>query len=159
MNIRVCNQGCSDCYDLDSNDDNHQCIGCKSGYYPIENINNNCYKIEEMIGSNYYLDEDVKIFKRCNESYGSCYKTGASSNNNCIECLRLALAHSYELINGSDFIAMVLSSDDMDPKEQIEKGISAINLGNCIDKIKEYYNIPKNEGLIILNNETKINEE
>ena len=72
--------------------------------------------------------------------------------------------NSSELINGSDFTAMVLSSDDMDPKEQLKKGISAIDLGNCTEQIKEYYNISQNESLIILNsetkrNETKINEE
>ena len=53
---------------------------------------------------------------------------------------------------------MVLSSDDMNPKEQIKKGISAIDLGNCTEQIKEYYNISKNESLIILNLETKRNE-
>ena len=75
-----------------------------------------------------------------------------------------AFVNSSTLINGSDFIAVILSSDDMDPKDQIKKGISAINLGNCTEQIKEYYNISKNESLIILNletkrNETKINEE
>ena len=68
------------------------------------------------------------------------------------------------LYNGSDFLAVVLSSDDMEPKEQIKKGISGIDLGNCTEQMKEYYNISKNESLIILNleikrNETKINED
>jgi len=66
--------------------------------------------------------------------------------------------NSTALINGSDFIAVVLSSDEMDPKEQIKKGISAIDLGNCPDQIKEYYNISKNESLIILNMESKRDE-
>ena len=35
----------------------------------------------------------------------------------------------------------------MDPKEQIKKGISAIDLGNCTKEIKDYYNIPQNESL------------
>ena len=67
--------------------------------------------------------------------------------------------NSSSLINGSDFIAVVLSSDEMDdPKDQIKKGISAIDLGNCTEQIKEYYNISKNEPLIILNMESKRNE-
>ena len=44
--------------------------------------------------------------------------------------------NSSSLINGSDFIAVVLSSDEIEPKEQIKKGISAIDLGNCTEQIK-----------------------
>ena len=43
----------------------------------------------------------------------------------------------------------------MAPDEQIKYGISAIDLGNCTEIIKEYYNISKNENLMILNIETK----
>ena len=43
----------------------------------------------------------------------------------------------------------------MNSEEQINNGISAIDLGNCTQIIKEYYNISKNESLIILNIETK----
>ena len=35
-----------------------------------------------------------------------------------------------DAIHGSDFIAIVLTSDNMDPKKQLEKGISAVDLGN-----------------------------
>jgi hypothetical protein len=31
----------------------------------------------------------------------------------------------------------------MDPKEQIKKGISGIDLGNCTKQMKEYYNFIK----------------
>ena len=107
---------------------------------------------------------DDNTYKLSYESCAPCFKKTDPSNNNCFECLREALSNSYELINGSDFIAMVLSSDEMDPKEQLKKGISALDLDNCIEQIKEYYNISKNESLLILNsetkrNETKINEE
>ncbi|MBQ9234070.1 MAG: hypothetical protein IJ167_08575, partial [Lachnospiraceae bacterium] len=43
----------------------------------------------------------------------------------------------------------------MNPEEQIKNGISAIDLGNCTEIIKEYYNISKYESLIIFNIETK----
>ena len=62
------------------------------------------------------------------------------------------------LINGSDFIAVILTSNNMDPKEQIKKGISAIDLGECTQMIKEHYNISENESLIILSMESKKNE-
>ena len=62
------------------------------------------------------------------------------------------------LINGSDFIAVILTSNNMDPKEQIKKGISAIDLGECTQMIKDHYNISENESLIILSMESKKNE-
>ena len=43
-------------------------------------------------------------------------------------------------------------------KNNLKKGISAIDLGNCTNVLKEYYNIPKNESLIILNMEIKEGE-
>ena len=61
------------------------------------------------------------------------------------------------LINGSDFIAIILSNDKEEPEKQLEKGISAVDLGECANIIKDYYNISRNESLIILNIESKIN--
>ena len=63
--------------------------------------------------------------------------------------------NSSKVINGTNFIATVLSSDNMEPEEQIKNGISAVELGNCTEVIKEYYNISKYENLIIFNIETK----
>ena len=66
--------------------------------------------------------------------------------------------NSSKIINGSDFIALILPSDDMEPEEQIKKGISAIDLGNCTNIIKEYYNMSQNESFYVLNIESKKNE-
>ena len=66
--------------------------------------------------------------------------------------------NSSTFINGSDFIAVIFSSDNTDPKEQLKKGISAIDLGNCTQTIKDHYNISNEESLIILNMESKRNE-
>ena len=63
--------------------------------------------------------------------------------------------NSTSIINGSDFLAMILSSDSMEPKVQIQLGISAVDLGNCTQFLKEYYNISNDENLIILNMESK----
>ena len=70
-----------------------------------------------------------------------------------------SLANLYPIIiNGSDFLAAVLSSDDIKPEEQINKGISAIELGDCVNIVKQNYNISNEENLIIINIESK-NEE
>ena len=43
----------------------------------------------------------------------------------------------------------------MEQEEQIKKGISAVDLGDCTQIIKQYYNISDNESFIILNIESK----
>ena len=43
----------------------------------------------------------------------------------------------------------------MDPKEQLKNGISAFDLGNCTNVLKEYYEISEQENLIIMNMEIK----
>ena len=70
----------------------------------------------------------------------------------------LEFVNSTSLYNGSNFLAVVLSFSDTDPKEQVKKGISAVDLGDCEFKLKDYYNISYNESLIILNMESKRNE-
>ena len=41
-----------------------------------------------------------------------------------------------KIIQEKDFIAIILSSDNMGPKEQIKNVISEIDLSNCINDIK-----------------------
>ena len=65
---------------------------------------------------------------------------------------------SSEIINDSDFIALIFLLDSINPKEQIEKGISAIDLGNCTNVLKEHYHINKDEYLYVLNIESKRNK-
>ena len=69
-----------------------------------------------------------------------------------------SFVNSSAVVTGSGFKAIVLSSNDIDPTEQIKKGISAIDLGNCTQIIKDYYNISDNDYFIVLNMETKNNE-
>ena len=65
--------------------------------------------------------------------------------------------NSIQVINGTNFIGIALSSNNINPEEQIKNGISAIDLGNCTQIIKEYYNISQNENIIIINIESKNN--
>ena len=68
FNIRVCHERCSDCYDKDPDENHHQCIKCKNGFYPLENTNN-CLKKQEMDWSKYYFNETEQMIKRC---YKNC---------------------------------------------------------------------------------------
>ena len=86
-------------------------------------------------------------------------KTTISEFKNEIKKNITSFVNSSSIINGSNFIAVVLSSDDMSPEKQIKNGISAIDLGDCMKVIKDYYNISKDENIIILNIESKNNNK
>jgi hypothetical protein len=86
FNIRVCYDSCKDCYDLDSDESNHQCKSCKDGYYLVENTNN-CKTIEEMEGTNYYLDENKKRFLKCYDDCLTCFGGGDINDMKCKSCV------------------------------------------------------------------------
>ena len=85
LNIRVCHIRCSNCNDLDANDNNHQCSECKPGYFFIENTNN-CMTKQEMIGTKYYFDETSQKFKKCFEDCLTCSIGGDSNDMKCDTC-------------------------------------------------------------------------
>ena len=63
------------------------------------------------------------------------------------------------VINGSNFKAQIIASNDIDPVEQIKNGISGLDLGDCIELLKTSYEIPDNEDLIVIEIETTEDKE
>ena len=122
-------------------------INCPNGSYHFS-FNHTClescpYNYEINIEQNKCI---IKFFVQTTSSY--------EFKSQIIENIA-SYMNTSSLINGSDFLAIFLNTDNMEPKEQIKKGISAIDLGECTQIIKEYYNISNNESLIILNMESK----
>ena len=166
---KKCYEKCETC-NSDGNDINMNCISCKSNI--INNIlitptgdcvsvcPNNTYEYIQNYSclkqcpNNYEIDKlnNKCIFKTFNE------KTTIEEFKSQIKNNITLFINSSNIINGSDFIAVVLSSDKMDPEEQLKNGISAVDLGNCTKIIKDYYNISKDANLIILNMESKKNQ-
>ena len=72
---------------------------------------------------------------------------------NNILCIDLS-----SIINGFDFIAFILSSDNNGQHEEINKGISGLNLDNCVSELKAYYNLTDDQNLIVLKSESKESE-
>ena len=136
-------------------------------------------------GEGQYINKNNKCVNKCEDSYGfsfnhSCLKN-CPANYEKDEVQKKCVLQSFnqtmpldELrsqitenitrflnysspINGTDYVAIILSNDKEEPEKQLEKGISAVGLGGCSPDIKDYYNISRNESLIILNMETKIN--
>ena len=66
--------------------------------------------------------------------------------------------NSSSVIKGKNFKAVILSSDDMNITNQLKNGMSAVDLGDCTEVLKNHYNIPKEENLIILNIESQKNK-
>ena len=123
---------------------------CPKGTYQYT-YNNSCL---ESCPYNYEINKEenkciIKSFTQTITSYEFKYQIMNDITS---------FVNSSVVINGSDFKALILTSNDMDPTEQIKKGISAIDLGNCTQIIKDYYNISDNDYFIVLNMETKNNE-
>ena len=176
INFKSCYHSCQKCFkdSNNSNDIEHNCINCKDNYYQSPENNGNCYSINEK-KINWYFNSSKLEFGLChNECVCSCIGPNISD---CIPCSDgifidknisefknmikdniISYVNSTKVINGTNFLAMVLSSDNMKPEDQLKSGISAIDLGNCTNILKEYYNISDEENLIILNMESKKDE-
>ena len=137
-------------------------------------IENTIYKLDSTIMKSDYTDEYTNI-----TIYNSSYNDVPTSNkieqkyikkinyttlsefkkqilNNTIEFFDSI--NLYKVINGSDFLALISLSSEMNQEKQINKGISLIDLGNCTNTILEHYNMTQNESFYILNIELKKNK-
>ena len=140
----------------------------------IINYNNNTFifKTEDYLFS---CPNGTFLFSLNNSCLNSCPHNYEISNNKCvfnsfdtettlaefknqISSNITSYVNSFRVITGANFLAMVLSSDNMDPQEQLKNGISAVDLGNCTNAIKNKYKMKKEENLIVVNTELKSNE-
>ena len=161
---KKCYEECQTC-NKSGNSTYMNCLSCKDNFYVT--LEGNCAPILSTetlifdINSTYinsFLDS-TQINKDQNISESkSSEQTSLSEFRSQIENNITKYLNSSSLIIGSNFIAVILSSDEMDPKDQLKLGISAIDLGNCTHVIRAHYNISSEESLIILNIETKKNE-
>ena len=180
---KKCYDKCERC-ESQGNKDNMNCLSCKEKLYSnAKLVNGNC--IYECLNNTFITpDGDCVLicpngtfqFSLNNSCLNSCPQNYEINNNKCIfksveDSTRTAseflnqmrnditsYVNSSKVIDGKDFKAMITYSDEINPEEQLKNGISAFDLGNCTNVIKEYYNISKDENLILLNMETKTDE-
>ena len=139
-----CSKQCKTCKENSTNN-NPNCLSCFSNTF-LFNLNNSCI---ESCPSDYEKDkEGNKCIKNLEKSSLTEFKNQIMNNIT-------SFVNSSNMINGTDFIAVVFSIDDINPKEQLKNGISAIDLGNCSNTIKEYYKI---DDFIVVNMESKTNK-
>ena len=143
------------------------CSSCYNGYYLdnnfcTSNYSESYFSINTEINSSSYLyscphNYEIRDNKCIFKSFYS--ETSFIEFKNQIRSENISsFTNSSKIINGLDFLAMIFYSDEITPEKQIKNGISAIDLGNCTNIIKDYYNISKNESIIVVNIELK-NEE
>ena len=147
---RNCYENCRTCLSQ-GNETIMNCLSCKDDFFYIRS-KSNC------VSNCPYGYEKDEIKKECIIKEFDQTTTVSDFKNLIVDDIT-QFVNSSKVINGSDFLAVVLSSDNMNPEEQLKNGISAVVLGNCTEVIKEYYNISKEENLIVLNMESKREEK
>jgi hypothetical protein len=95
--FKKCYQSCSRCVAIgDSN--NHYCLSCVAGYYPLIDNNLNCYEMNTGLNG-YYFNTDNQLFDKCYQSCNKCSGPGDLMTPNCFEC-----ADGYKTCDGCDKI-------------------------------------------------------
>ena len=151
--IKYCNKACNSCFG-EGNLQDTNCTECSEGYYKTEDSYTNCI-LESLIPSNYFKNESDNIYyKKIFPIIIEPYK-----NNTQLIFDFLISNTSTQVINNSEVTQFVSTSDKMTVEEQLKQGISSIDLGDCTNTIKEFYNISEEENLIMLNQELKYNNE
>ena len=82
--FKKCNKGCLKC-DIGGTDSNTNCLICinDNGYHFDPNKENHCIKFENLINTNYYLNNIDEKFQLCHES---CLRCDGPNYNNCLCC-------------------------------------------------------------------------
>ena len=116
--------------------------------YPFEYLGN-CY-------NNCPLGT-IKIDFMCYDCipFGKCVNMTTIEFKDKVKDKIASYSNSSNIIEGSNFIASILSSNDINHEELLKNGISSFDLGNCTNILKDYYRIDEDENLYILNMEIK----
>ena len=144
---------CINLTNINLNDNNENTVAIKNSHEVDQN-----YEANIMTNTNYVRNNTFII-----NNYG-CLLEEFDKDETCIK-LKTLIKNDFQsyinlckVFNGSNFIASVSSFKKIDPKEYIKNGISSFYFGNWTNGLKEYYNIDNEESIIVLNIETK-NEE
>ena len=138
----------------------YECIEKKNNTYHVLNdsIESDNYNKTEESNNNYERNYSI-ISNNGVCSFGTNNKEESLSKlREIIKQNDTQIINSCIYFNESNFFISVISSDKINPEEQVKKGISSFDMGNCTNVMKEYYNISNGENLVILNIETKKNE-
>ena len=150
--IRVCHERCSNCNaNNDPSETNHQCTGCKNGFYLVENTNN-CKTPNEMYEQGYYLDVPDGYLKKCYADCKTCSYGGNSNDMKCDSCYDSTKKYLAEPNNCiSDITNYYYSTEDNRYKKCYSRCHSCYGKGTegennckkCADQYHFIYNVER----------------
>ena len=137
-----CYDGCPDGFLLSIPDDD--CVeNCSNGTYEFS-VNKTCLE---------QCPEDYKV----NKLGKTCISTDLSKINLTITNLKSVVSQDLEIftnpekiIKANDFQAEILDVNDLDIDRHLESGISSIDFGDCISRLRQKYNMSRSQKLIII---------
>ena len=154
-----CNTNCKQCSGPSSNN----CLSCHSNHDNIKYLYNG--------GCLAQCPKETSPSKNSNGNF-ICEKYNSKTNHNSDNENKISTENNIELIfdfissnssssiiSNSEIIQVISTSDKMSIEEQLKTGVSPVDLGECTNSIKEFYNISKDENLIILNQEKRNSNE
>ena len=155
----LCNKNCKQCF----GPAHDNCLSCHSNHDNIKYLyNGRCLA---------QCPKETSPSKNSNGNF-ICEKYNSNTNHNSDNENKISTENNIELIfdfissnssssiiSNSEIIQVISTSDKMSIEEQLKTGVSPVDLGECTNSIKEYYNISKEENLIILNQEKRNNNE
>ena len=85
--VKACYSSCLSCSKSaqNSNEESHNCIGCKENYYPFRENGTNCYTKDQVTNypTEWYFDENKNVFEPCNYLCKTC---SGPTEENCLSC-------------------------------------------------------------------------
>ena len=144
----------------------HKCVELCPNNYHINLEQDECILNEKNQESenqemyNFYSDINLNVNLDLNITNINLYNTSEEKNNEELISKFIASNLTLSSIIKNNYIQIIIKTDKMNINEQIQNGYSAVDIGNCSEVLKEQYNIPNEQDLIILNMELndKINK-
>ena len=149
-----CYENCLSCNEKGNENDN-KCLSCKNNFILI---NGNCLFNELELYDNC---EDSSIFEDINISNNEnkeCSKIIKYTNLNLYKLINVAdnsiLRYTSKdaIINGNNFSIQIFRLNEIEEVNEISKmyKLSTIDINDCANYLKKYYEIPENQDLIII---------
>ena len=169
----TCYESCATC-SKDGNSEMHNCLTCKENYiyhqgFCVEICPDNFYKYQNVCVSDcpegyFFYDETKECINVCpenttlNSAGDKCLSNTLYTDKSRYDLIDmiddsiLSYASSQLVIKGDNYSAQVYELGDSDSiaKVAVEQQLSTIELTECADHLKNYYNISEKEDLIMI---------
>ena len=151
--FKKCYKTCETC-DKKGDDNNHNCLSCKSDFKYELNLSNhiNCYTS--------CTEDPTYKYQFRHKCYEECPNEISKKSEKKEYYCEAVCPKDYPFDNGENVVieqkgSTITITTTENQKNEKNSNMSTINLGICDDKIKEEYKIPKNQSLYIFKIDVK----